>query len=98
MTHCPPYQDRKTLAANICLGETTIDEYVAAGLLPPARKGKGVPLWCWAEVEAALKGWPFAGRYPQPVADGQGVRAQSAGVDVTERVRRAAARSSGGVA
>lgn len=57
----PPFQDRQTLAAHLCMGETTIDEYVAAGLLPRPRKGKGTPLWEWDDVKIYIRGWPVAG-------------------------------------
>jgi hypothetical protein len=60
----PEFQDKATLAENICMGETTIDDYVAAGLLPPPRHGKdgGKLLWIWAEVCEAIRSWPTAGK------------------------------------
>jgi hypothetical protein len=64
MTYPPEFQDKATLAQNICMGETTIDEYVAAGLLPPPRHGKdgGKLLWIWSEVCEAIRAWPVAGK------------------------------------
>lgn len=48
--HCPPFQDLKTLAANVCLGESTIERLVGTGQFPePVRVG-GKRLWDWSEV------------------------------------------------
>lgn len=84
----PPFQDRQTLAQHLCMGETTIDEYVVAGLLPRPRKGRGTPLWDWDEVKGYIRNWPIAGpgaakAHSAPVADG----------DASERVKRAAERA-----
>lgn len=92
----PPYQDAKTLAAHICLGETTIEEYVAAGLLPRPRKGKGVPLYDWEEVKVYIRGWPVAG--PGAVKAHSPPQAPGGSGDITERVRLAAERASRGSA
>lgn len=88
----PPFQDKATLAQHLCLGETTIDEYVQSGLLPPPRRGRenGRLLWNWAEVAAIVASWPVAGA---PTAG-----AQSPTIDRAEGVRRAAQRASRGTA
>jgi predicted DNA-binding transcriptional regulator AlpA len=53
MTHnpCPPFQDIKTLSANTCLSESTIEGLVEQGRFPqPRRKKCGKRLWVWDEV------------------------------------------------
>lgn len=87
----PPFQDRQTLAQHLCMGETTIDEYVGAGLLPRPRKGKGTPLWEWEEVKAYIRGWPIAGPHSikaQCPGDNAGAEKPQA-----QRVRLAAERA-----
>lgn len=52
----PSYVSKATLAAELEMSETTVDSYVKRGLLPqPIRRGGSVR-WCWAEVDAALRG------------------------------------------
>lgn len=91
----PPFQDRQTLAQHLCMGETTIDEYVAAKLLPRPRKGKGTPLWEWEEVKACIRGWPIAGpgagRAQSPQAEAP---ANEEPQDQAQRIRLAAERAS----
>jgi predicted DNA-binding transcriptional regulator AlpA len=49
--HCPPIQDIKTLSANVCLSESTIEKLVAEKRFPqPRRKKCGKRLWVWDEV------------------------------------------------
>jgi predicted DNA-binding transcriptional regulator AlpA len=51
----PPFQDLRTLAQHVCMGESTIEEKVKQGLFPPPRKNKcGKRLWVWKEVEQFL--------------------------------------------
>jgi predicted DNA-binding transcriptional regulator AlpA len=51
----PSYVSKATLAAELDMSETTVDQYVKSGLLPkPIRRGGSVR-WCWAEVDAALR-------------------------------------------
>lgn len=52
--HIPPWQDMATLCGNICAGATTVDEWVAKGILPPPRKIGGKLMWKWAEVDEML--------------------------------------------
>lgn len=51
----PPWQDISTLAAHICVSTTTVENWVAQGLLPPGRLRGGKRLWKWAEVEQWLE-------------------------------------------
>lgn len=97
LAYPPPFQDRQTLTKHLCISETTIDDYVAAGLLPRPRKGKGTPLWEWADVVTFIRGWPVAGpglakADSAAEAPGQEPDAQ------TTRVRLAAERASRGTA
>lgn len=51
LSYPPPFQDLKTLAANTCLGERTIEDLVKAKRFPQPRRDKcGKRLWVWQEV------------------------------------------------
>jgi predicted DNA-binding transcriptional regulator AlpA len=50
----PPWQDTMTLAQHICVSPSTIENWVAAGILPPPRKRGGKLMWTWSEVDARL--------------------------------------------
>ena len=50
----PPYQDLATLAAHICAGESTIENWVKLGLFPAPKKVGGKRLWRWKDVERHL--------------------------------------------
>lgn len=54
----PSYVSKATLAAELDMSETTIDSYVQRGLLPKPIKRGGSVRWCWAEVDADLRGRP----------------------------------------
>jgi predicted DNA-binding transcriptional regulator AlpA len=54
MNYPPPWMDRITLAEHICVSDTTIDNWVAQGILPPARKRGGKLMWRWSEVDEWL--------------------------------------------
>lgn len=55
----PSYVSRATLAAELDISTTTVDDYVQRGLLPkPIRLG-GTVRWNWADVQASLK--PLSG-------------------------------------
>jgi predicted DNA-binding transcriptional regulator AlpA len=46
----PSYVSKSTLAAELDISESTVDNWVERGLLPkPIRRGGSVR-WCWAEV------------------------------------------------
>jgi len=50
----PPWQDIGTLAKHICAATTTVENWVASGILPPPRKRGGKLMWKWSEVDAWL--------------------------------------------
>ena len=50
----PPWQDIATLCAHICISQTTVDTWVAQGILPPPRKRGGKLMWKWDEVDEYL--------------------------------------------
>lgn len=63
----PSIVSKATLAAELDMSETTVHQYVKRGLLPkPIRRGGSVR-WCWAEVDAALRG-DGANAYDQFIA------------------------------
>jgi predicted DNA-binding transcriptional regulator AlpA len=50
----PSYVSKATLAAELDIGESTVDDYVRRGVLPkPIRIGGNVR-WCWAQIQASL--------------------------------------------
>ena len=54
--HRPPsFVSRTTLAAELDISVSTLDNYVQRGLLPKPIKRGAFLRWCWAEVEADLK-------------------------------------------
>jgi hypothetical protein len=50
----PPYQDLRTLAEHLCLGESTVEAWVKVGKLPPPVVNEGKRLWRWKEVDQYL--------------------------------------------
>jgi len=52
----PSFVSKATLAAELDMSESTVDSYVQRGLLPPPIRRGGSVRWCWAEVEADLRG------------------------------------------
>ena len=53
----PPWQDSVTLAAHISVSVSTLENWVAAGILPPPRKRGGKLMWKWSEVDnVSLRG------------------------------------------
>ena len=50
----PVLMSRKTLAYTLDVSETTIDDWVARGIIPPGKKIQGNLRWRWSDVEAAL--------------------------------------------
>jgi predicted DNA-binding transcriptional regulator AlpA len=55
----PSYVSKGTLAAELDVSESTIDDYVQRGLLPKPIKIGGCVRWRWATVQASLD--PLAG-------------------------------------
>ncbi|KUF11703.1 helix-turn-helix transcriptional regulator [Pseudoponticoccus marisrubri] len=50
----PAFPSKATLAAELDISESTVDEWVKRDFLPkPIRRG-GAVRWCWAEVAACL--------------------------------------------
>ena len=57
----PPWQDMNTLCRNICVSTTTVENWVAQGILPPSRKRGRKLMWKWSEVDEYLtNGGPSA--------------------------------------
>jgi hypothetical protein len=50
----PPWQDSVTLAAHISVSVSTLENWVASGILPPPRKRGGKLMWKWSEVDTCL--------------------------------------------
>jgi len=54
----PAYLSRASLARELDCSESTIDEMVRRGVIPPAmRLSSGCVRWRWADVDLALKGY-----------------------------------------
>lgn len=50
----PAFPDKAALAAELCISESTVDEWVRRGNLPkPVRIGASVR-WCWVDVAGRL--------------------------------------------
>jgi predicted DNA-binding transcriptional regulator AlpA len=53
----PAYLSRKTLAHELDIAESTVDDFVKRGILPPSvTLSKGCVRWRWSDVEAAIDG------------------------------------------
>jgi len=50
----PPWLDKAMLCRSICASDTTVDNWVAQGILPPPRKRGGKLMWKWSEVDERL--------------------------------------------
>jgi predicted DNA-binding transcriptional regulator AlpA len=50
----PPFQDLETLAEHICVGQSTIENWVRTGLFPAPKKIGGKRLWEWKAVTRHL--------------------------------------------
>jgi predicted DNA-binding transcriptional regulator AlpA len=74
----PPWQDKATLCEHLCLGDTTVDDWVKRGVLPPPRKRGGKLMWKWMEVDQWL--------------DRGGATAQDSEISAEERIRLATER------
>jgi predicted site-specific integrase-resolvase len=64
----PPWQDMATLCRHICVSATTVDTWVAQGILPPPRKRGGKLMWKWSEVDEKLT-LGDAGASPETAAE-----------------------------
>ena len=62
MSEPPAYCAKARLAAELDIGESTVDEMVRRGVLPkPLRLSSGCVRWCWKDVENALASLKEAG-------------------------------------
>lgn len=53
--HRPPsFVSKATLAAELDIGESTVDDLVKRGMLPRPIKIGGSVRWCWATVQQSL--------------------------------------------
>ncbi len=50
----PSYVSKATLAAELDVSESTVDDYVRRGILPKPIQLGGSVRWCWAQVQASL--------------------------------------------
>ena len=50
----PPWQDKETLAAHLCVSVWTIENWVQKGIIPAGRLRGGKLFWKWREVDEAL--------------------------------------------
>lgn len=50
----PPWQDLATLCRHISCSPSTVEKWVADGILPPPRKRGGESMWKWSEVDDYL--------------------------------------------
>lgn len=74
----PPWMDMPTLCKHICASSTTVDNWVAQGILPPPRKRGGKLLWKWSEVDERLtNGKPVEQTDIERVRDGTRRAAQA---------------------
>jgi predicted DNA-binding transcriptional regulator AlpA len=54
----PAYLSRASLARELDCSESTVDEMVRRGVIPPAmRLSSGCVRWRWADVDMALQGY-----------------------------------------
>lgn len=51
----PPYMDLSTLAAHLCMGESTIEDHVRRGMFPAPIMQGGKRLWSWKTVQRHLE-------------------------------------------
>jgi predicted DNA-binding transcriptional regulator AlpA len=69
------YMTRATLAAELQIGESTVDEMVRRGVLPrPVRLSSGCVRWRWASVDHALSSMEGGENDPIAVDAQAGVR------------------------
>lgn len=69
MNHQPPpaYLSRASLAAQLDMSESTVDEMVRRGVLPrPLRLSNGCVRWSWVSVETALASLAPTGEHKAP--------------------------------
>jgi predicted DNA-binding transcriptional regulator AlpA len=93
LNHPPAFIGRKTLAAELDIAESTVDDFVDRGILPPPIKlSSGCVRWKWCDVEAAIDA-KHVDQIQAPVdpylAGAANVTAASSITNITEGRRRA---------
>ena len=69
------YLTKAALAAELMISETSVDDFVRRGLLPPpVRISSGCVRWRWATVDEVLKAGQGQLRAPDEVSAEEGVR------------------------
>ena len=67
----PAWVDMPTLCREICVSDTTVDNWVGQGILPPPRKRGGKLMWKWQEVDEWLtNGRPGGNDLATEIRDG----------------------------
>jgi predicted DNA-binding transcriptional regulator AlpA len=65
--NAPAYMSRATLAHELDIAESTVDDFVKRGILPPPIKlSPGCVRWSWAAVQAALDSLADTGSCKSP--------------------------------
>lgn len=64
----PSYVSKATLAAELDISESTVDEWVRRGILLKPIRIAGSVRWCWSDVDASLK--PQSGLEADPFMAG----------------------------
>ena len=69
------YLTKAALAAELMISESTVDDFVRRGLLPPPlRISSGCVRWRWETVDEVLKACQGQLRAPDEVSEQEGVR------------------------
>ncbi|RWC23437.1 MAG: transcriptional regulator [Mesorhizobium sp.] len=66
----PSYVSKATLAAELDISESTVDDYVRRGILPRPIHLGGSVRWRWAQVQASLEPLNGAGQPNDPFMAG----------------------------
>jgi predicted DNA-binding transcriptional regulator AlpA len=66
----PSYLSKATLAAELDISETTVDDYVKRGILPKPIQLGGSVRWSWAQVQASLETLTRSGQALDPFIAG----------------------------
>jgi predicted DNA-binding transcriptional regulator AlpA len=75
----PAYLSRASLARELDCSESTIDELVRRGVIPPPiRLSSGCLRWRWADVDLALKNYAAGNGGEDPISRGIRNAAQAA--------------------
>ena len=66
----PAFPSKATLAAELDISESTVDDWVRRGILPKPIRIGSAPRWKWADVDAALSA--SSGTESDPFMEGLG--------------------------